>query len=31
MPSGKVIFNKKGRWDWLDAKDITAAKEELSK
>ncbi|EHD0299413.1 hypothetical protein JYY74_004260 [Salmonella enterica subsp. enterica serovar Enteritidis] len=18
MPHGKVIFNKKGRWDWLD-------------
>ncbi|EBC0720259.1 TPA: hypothetical protein SHX40_004492 [Escherichia coli] len=28
MPHGKVIFNKKGRWDWLD-RTCDVSKEEL--
>ncbi|WP_213380913.1 hypothetical protein [Enterobacter cloacae] len=29
MPHGKVIFNKKGRWDWLD-RACDVSKEELN-
>lgn len=29
MPHGKVIFNKKGRWDWLD-RACNVTKEELN-
>ncbi|HFW3787198.1 TPA: hypothetical protein ACIBKE_004424, partial [Salmonella enterica subsp. enterica serovar 4,5,12:b:-] len=29
MPHGKVIFNKKGRWDWLD-RACNVSKEELN-
>lgn len=29
MPHGKVIFNKKGRWDWLD-RGCDISEEELN-